>query len=216
MKFTIDKESLDKFKLEKAVEIAGIFSEGEIHEINHEIDRILLTKKIETDKREEIMKQGRDLWRNSGVLRKMLKWGTLAHITYDLTWEKPLRFGFDQLYVEAMNTFDKERASKFLVPSLVLQDTSSVSDIVAGILIVLKSGGEKLPAKPGSVLFFNPEYSLDLSQMALGDRFLLMGITTIRSLYVYRPEDPQNHYLKHLGYVYGDKLKDTLHPPLLR
>jgi hypothetical protein len=51
---------------------------------------------------------------------------------------------------------------------------------------------------------------------AKNSRFLLMGYGDSYSQYLHVPNDPQGHYLKSIGYVFGDHLNDSLHPLLLR
>lgn len=73
-------------------------------------------------------------------------------------------------------------------------------------------------SETGRVVFFDPQISIpfDSLKTKLADRYLLLAFSTVHAQYLYNDLDPQNHFLKKLGYVYGDKLKDSINPVLLR
>ena len=68
------------------------------------------------------------------------------------------------------------------------------------------------------MVFFTPETEIPFEALKtrLADRYLLLAFSSHRAQYLYNEKDPVNYYLKHRGYVYGDKLKESDHPIILR
>lgn len=206
MKFTLDRHSLETFNKGRLLEIEGLYSPERVGELNRLIDDLLHKEKLE--KREESMRFAHDLFRQSEALKKGLNLSALAQIAYELIAVKPLRLVYDQLLECAKNNFDKESPTAFFEGEKSLQERSSVSDLVLGARMALKGD------QPGNVVFFGPEIPLPLEFLKerLNDRYLLLAFSSLHAQYVFQAADPQNHFLKRLGYVYGDKLKDSLHP----
>lgn len=222
MKFTLDKASFEAFNKDKWVELEGFYTPERIQEINGVIDRLIAEKKLE--RKEDIMASSHDLFRKIDGYSRLLQLPWLADIVYELASEKPLRLAYDQLYQAGMSSFDQSRESEFFNGTKILSEVSSMNEIVLGVMIALKvSEGVSEEALPfsqeaGRIAVISPEIEIpfDMLKTRLADRYLLLVFSTKRAQYLYNPKDPQNHLLKHLGYVYGDKLKDTLHPIILR
>ncbi|MCB1113981.1 MAG: hypothetical protein KDK62_04425 [Chlamydiia bacterium] len=218
MKFTLDKASLEAFNQYGWVEIDGLFTPDQISSINNEIDRLIVEEKLE--KKEEIMAFGRNLFQKIEGFNKLLRIKSLAEIVYELSSVKPLRLAYDQLYQSAMSSFDQARVSQFLRGTSSLSELSSVNELILGIMIALKPSAEQLPfsGEAGRVVFFRPdqEIPLEVLKSRLADRYLLLAFSNHRALYLHNDKDPMNHYLKSKGYVYGDKLKESDHPLILR
>lgn len=218
MKFTLDKKSLETFNKDHLLEIEGFYSDDKLLILNKEIDKLLLDEKKEL--REEKMLFGRDLFRKSEVLKKALQLPLLGQIIYELISVKPLRLAFDQLLQASNNSFDVERASTFLNHPETLEKGTSINELVLGVMIPLNAKESMLPfsGEPGRVVFFGPEIPIpyDFLKNRLADRYLLMAFSTLHAQYLYNEKDPQNHYLKRLGYIYGDRLKDSIHPIVYR
>jgi hypothetical protein len=47
-------------------------------------------------------------------------------------------------------------------------------------------------------------------------RYLLIVFANRRAQYVLNANDPHAHALKHKGYVFGDRLREELHPIVIR
>ncbi|QLH36192.1 MAG: hypothetical protein HWD61_08680 [Parachlamydiaceae bacterium] len=45
---------------------------------------------------------------------------------------------------------------------------------------------------------------------------MLLAFADFRTVYILNENDPHTHTLKHLGYVFGDKLSDKLNPIVYR
>ena len=88
----------------------------------------------------------------------------------------------------------------------------------------LQLGFQPFPRKKGSALFFSPTLVWNKeaaermqSQMKTKkQKYLLIGYAGPRLIYVYQEKDPHTHLLKTLGYVFGDRLKETTHPAVGR
>lgn len=212
MKFTLSSSALETFNRDRQVEIEG-FYDADL--INAEIERLL--KGVNP---REAMVQGRDLFRKSETLHKALQLSALGKVIYELIAVRPLRFAADQLLVSAEHPIERKEVAAFLKKTGSLKERSCLSEVVLGAMIALKAKEERLPFSKtaGNVVFFDPDISVPVEWLAenLGDRYWLLTFTTLHAQYIYNDRDPQNHYLKHLGYVYGDKLKDTLSPVIFR
>jgi hypothetical protein len=55
-----------------------------------------------------------------------------------------------------------------------------------------------------------------LNKQAKTQKFLLFLYAEEDALYTLNPLDPHTHALKRMGYVFGDRLKETTHPHLIR
>lgn len=125
-----------------------------------------------------------DLSRKSSYLRSIVTKKFLARIFAELMGKKAVRFAFDQ-YLTAP-------------PKL----THSFQGYLGGTLVFLGPKG-------GDALFFTPQASLPPFETAL-----FISYTEPKTLYIYNPEDPHTHFLKTLGYSFGDCLKESTHPLL--
>jgi hypothetical protein len=63
---------------------------------------------------------------------------------------------------------------------------------------------------PGHLLFFRPDLILDWPHVA-SDLYLAL-FALPNAVYVHNPKDPSTHFLKQLGYNFGDVLKNETHP----
>lgn len=218
MKFTLDKSSLETFNKDRIIELEGFYSPEKIVDINREIDSLLAKEKVEL--REDAMKLGHNLFLQMPNYKRLFQLPLLAEIVYELISVKPLRLAYDQLLVAAADTFDQNSATSFLTPELTLEKRSSVNELVMGVMIALNAKEAMIPfsGEPGRVVFFSPETSIpfDFLKDRLADRYLLLAFSSAHAQYLYNDLDPQNHYLKKMGYVYGDKLKDSVSPIVFR
>lgn len=218
MKFTLDSSSLESFNKNRMVEIAGLYDDAALELMNHEIDRFLAKEEAQTQ--EKAMLCGHDLFRKLEKYKKTLQLHSLGQIAYELVAVKPLRLAFDQLLVAPNGIADEFLDTIFLKKEGSLKERSCVNELVMGALIALKAEEALLPfaAKAGHIVFFSPDITIpfDWLKKRKGDRYLLLAFSTKHAQYIFNEGDPQNHYLKRMGYVYGDKLKDSLNPIFYR
>lgn len=164
--------------------------------ILNESERVLLKGSIP---KETSFTKGRDLWRTSPAIKQIVFSKRLIDLVFSLTQKKPIRLGFDQ-YIPEKGDLKKVFGEE------LLQNRSSINPLKGLFLIDLNSGDGYfvLPSCP----LFNE---------SLEDHpYFLIGYGDQHSQYLYEERDPQLHFLKSLGYVFGDKLNDELHPILLR
>jgi hypothetical protein len=218
MKFALDRGSLESFNKNKWVELEGFYSPEKVIDINRAIDSLIAKHKWEH--REDIMAGSYNLFLEIPEWRRLLQVPLLAEIAYELASVKPLRLASDQLLQAATNTFDQGRATTFLNKTETLEERSSINELVLGVMIALKGGEENLPfaKEPGRVVFFSPQIPIPFDSLknSLSDRYLLLTFSTQHAQYLYNEKDPQNHKLKKWGYVYGDRLKDSVSPIVYR
>lgn len=71
---------------------------------------------------------------------------------------------------------------------------------------------------PGSITYFTPDYPIPypILKERQGCRYLLIVYVESTAQYLFEERDYNGHELKHLGYVFGDKLNDKLNPIVLR
>lgn len=162
----------------------------------------------------ELYRHGRDLWRSEESLKTLLvqKLFPLAAV---LGGKRSLRVACDQ-WIPADYTWNK---------SCALKDLFSVQGIVIGALIcdtecTLPVRGPlgllPLPSKPANILFFKSHILLDwpqLLQSSLTDMYLI-AYALPNAVYIQNTQDPATNDLKHLGYGFGDPLKNEFHPLL--
>lgn len=240
MKFALAKEHRDFFTKHGWIEFDGVLPLSLIDEMNKEIDRVLAERlkvvpgTLHKESSESQFLQGRDLWRMSPVLLKSFSFNQLGMIICDLFQKKSLRLAYDQLFPSKSFHPDHPQSQKiyenFLDQSLSLENVSAVQGIIAGVMIALDDtiaevspledidAIDPFPAKKGSALFFSGELPIHWKQLYLHSkqRFYLVVYTDPTSFYRFLSEDPHAHALKHVGYIFNDKLTDRLNPLVYR
>ncbi len=139
--------------------------------------------------------QGRDLSRTNPSIHKISHNKDLAAISADFLGKPTLRFAFDQTGF-----------SFFKNPFM---ESFSIQGLVGGVII----------KQDGSALFFHPElplHELLLTEPMVGFSSGLMIGYCQKPLYIHNPLDPYNALLKNIGYNFGDNLKESSHPTLIR
>lgn len=201
MRFTLNKHSLDLFTKEGRLNIESFFDSAKLIRINRLIDEKISNFEL----KDKVMQEGHNLVIENEGLQKALNLYNLAFLVYELGKVKPLRLAYDQFLFGGMSTLDQERKSLYLDNEKPLDTRLSISGSVVAVHINLKTG---------DLLFLNP--SQPLPKVELGDRAHLLVFTQTVSLYQRCEADPADSFLKKRGYAYGDKLKDSYHPLLLR
>ena len=179
-----------------------------------EFEDLLPSKKIDRLKEltlasippQKWIEKGHDLWRQNKEIEPITLHRGLAEIASNLCKKKPLRIAYDQLI----------RAPLTTVP-LTLIKASAMRKVICGCIIQLSSDtplseNPLIPKKQGNGIFFSPLCQLDFPQ---GCHLLLIVYTERSSQYVYEMDAPNLHFLKNLGYVFGDALRSDTHPLLL-
>lgn len=217
MKFAVSSDQKDYFRKNGLIPFNNLLNESELVKINQGIDEMLKAQKKKHLTSQEQFSVGRDLWRQNEEIKKIVLGRRLSHLAFELLQKKPLRLAFDQLLPEASSTvLEKERYFK---EDVTFQEISSISNLQGIFLLCIKTfGDETANIEAGSGYFFLPGTVFPFASFTPSKncRFLLVGYGDPYSQYLHVTNDPQVHYLKKLGYVFGDHLNDSLHPLLLR
>src|ERR1700722_45608 len=104
MKFSVAHEQKDFFDLQGAIEFEGLVNEGDLSRFRDSISEGLshqlnvTGKKIDLLKAEELYSAGRDVWRHSGELHKIISHRRFGEIASQLIDNQILRLGYDQYF----------------------------------------------------------------------------------------------------------------------
>lgn len=234
MKVAIAKEHRDFFKKNGWIEFENLFNKDQFTQLKAAIDQTLAERlNIPVDKlfaasSDSTFMQGRDLWRSNETLRKLICLPRLGEIVAELVEVKPVRLGYDQFLPSlAPNKLTSPSSyTQFLQTDADLQSLSSIKGLIAGVLIGLNESKYKesfegidiYPAAPGNMTIFNPETPFDFTALTCHPKqsYYLIAYTHASSYYLNQPNDPHNHALKKLGYIFNSKLNDKFHPLVYR
>lgn len=230
MKFAIENDQKRFFRKNRFLETEGLLSETELNELNLHIDKALIERlKIKEDKlhrqfSQDVLKEGRDLSRFDDYLKKTVLHQRFAEIASELIEFRPLRFGYDQLYINNKESGDWNPYKSLILEPSNLKDISSLQGVLCGALLCLKnkdeSNGESdiFSKKVGNITFFSAELPLNFNdlQATSEKRYLMIVYTQPTAIYYLQEKDPKTHHLKSLGYVFGDRLNDKLNPIVYR
>ncbi len=209
MKYTIDKESKRQFEVEGYVELEGVVSASQLDTLDEEI-----TKVLQSREGKEPYLAGRDLWRESPFLQKFFCHNRFSDIAKELLLTPLLHLGADQLLTQ-----DELFYQHHFPEPINLEQLTSIRDTEASFIIALDTHDElpePWPKMAGNVLFISKKTELNLAELPGSASFLLFTYVTPNSLYVQQESDPNTHYLKTCGYVYGDRLTSKGQPIALR
>lgn len=235
MKNAIAKEHRDFYKKNGWIEFENILTVDQLNLLNQSIDKVLSERmKVPEDKifavtSESAFQNGRDLWRASESLRKLVCLPKIGEIVSELIELKPLRLGYDQYLppISPNKILQSPSYNKFLEDQYDLENMSSIKGLVAGLIICLNSAKEEatvensldiFPNILGHLTIFNPQIPFNFASLSAHpfQRYYLMVYAQSSSYYYQQPNDPHTHNLKKYGYVYNDKLSDKLNPIVYR
>lgn len=234
MKLAIIKEHRDFFQKNGLIEFEDFLTEEQIQAFDQGINQALAQKTgLSAEKwrqlsSDQLFVQGRDLWRSDEGLRKLTCQPRLAQIVSELIEQKPLRLGYSQLLTVRQSEPSGKQptvSSQFFQQQASLNDVSCLSGVACGLLLCLSGAEEEeshasdiFPYKPGHAILFQPTLTVPWEQIYqhAGQRFYLITYTYLLAHYQLQPKDPHTHLLKHLGYVFNDKLSDRLNPVVFR
>lgn len=235
MKYTTLKEHREFFSKNGFIEFEAIFSGSEIDLWQASIN-VGLSSRLNTtsDKLFEylpnqIFGAGYDLWRSNFALKKLVSNRAVTEIAADLFEEKKIRLGFSFLLPSQGETPSlinvKNPYNKFLEKPRTLLQFSSLKEVLGGFILCVEGFCNEneehslfFPKSPGNGVFVKPGFSIPFPEMfrRKNQLFFFVGYVYPKTLYVHNEEDPHGHFLKTLGYVYGDQLLDKKHPLLIR
>lgn len=203
MKFSGNLQQRDYFNKNGFVSFEGLLNPHELDVLNQAID--------------QFFPKSRDLYRDSDAVKKIVFSSKLVHLAYEFLQKKPLRIAFDQVLSEKADPLKVK-----LTGNETFQDLCCIGGLEGLFLISLKNSSEPkegmFDLSPGNGILINPTVPYPFFSFApsIEHRFFLIGYGGVYSQYLYELRDPHCHYLKSLGYVFGDRLNDRDHPILLR
>lgn len=225
MKFAIDSEQRDYFRKMGFIPFADLLNKQELSLLNAGINEAL---KDGAEKRPGSNAYiGRDMWRKDDRIKNIVFSKRLIELAYAIVDKKPLRIAFDQYF--AVETKPKAPLMLSFSETASIQQQSCISHLQGLFLICIQNDVPRATAEQkedspfdalvqGSGIFLNPANPYPFAALAKTDmrRFLLIAYGDNYSQYLAQPADPQGHFLKSLGYVFGDRLNDRLHPIVYR
>lgn len=229
MKATLAKEHKDYFYTHQMLECEDLLTPEQMDGAAAAIDQILIKRLgVSSYSPEEAFVIGRDLWRDSIVVKKIVKHASFANIAIDLMQQKNLRIGYDQYFFSgAIPEFLNQNAYKnFLNHNSSLEDRTCIQGIVCGLMLCIKGdycsnaderktdNKDVFPTKAGQGIFFSSKLPFSFNSLTkrFGQHFLLITYALPNAVYIFQEKDPHLHALKKIGYSFGDKLSDKLHP----
>ncbi len=239
-KFALAREYHLHFENHQSIELEGIIPLEQILQLQLSVDQTLSLNIAEYGQRqfqrspEEIFLAGRDLWRRNNVIKRIVLDRELVEIASELMRKKFIRLGFDQLLlggslknIENKVSEESDSARSLLSSKeTTLEEVSCIQGAVCGLIICLNSLEKPVeplpnsffPVQAGHMTYFTAQANLNFSELAQreGQKFLLIVYAEKTTLYIPNQKDPNLHALKHLGYVFGDRVNDRLHPVLHR
>jgi hypothetical protein len=244
MKFAVAHEHRDFFRKHHRIEFEALLSSKQQQLLVENIPTVLSSRlgiapeKWDSIAPEKLFMVARDLWRANVSLKKVILQKFFAEIASELIEYKPLRIGYDQLYLSKPRfqaSSEKSFYTEFLNKRHSLNEGSSLQGIACGLMLCLShlfSESEEhqktnelllesprlFSPKSGSGVFFSPDIPIPFEELTAhpGAIYLLIVYTKAYTIYSLQPNDPHTHDFKHLGYGIGDKLSDKLNPVIYR
>lgn len=216
MRFKITGDHRKVLEKQKFIEFEDVFRSDEIEKVSAHIDKVLSSRTrrlIETESCEELFHSGRDLWRDDAVLKDFICNRSLAQLAAQLFHQSVLHIAFDQ----ALRT--TSRPGYPGAAPMLLQQKSCIQPLAGAVLIRLSEAAHPLallPKKRENAVLIDPHCLLPWEMFFQEPKssFLLIAYAPAKALYVSEKNDPNLHFLKKLGYGFGDHL-NNLHHPLL-
>ena len=163
MKFAIVGEHRDFFRKNGFIEFEGLITENQFKELHAEIQNTLALPS------EKAFLAGRDLWRNSAVVKKYLLHNSLASIAAELCEHKPIRIGYDQFFPKFNPTkIATNRYQSFLQKAHPLTEMSSLDGVACGLILFLSK------ESPGRGIFFRADMPIDFGKFLETSPFILI------------------------------------------
>jgi len=139
MNFSVIGEHRDFFRKHHWIECEGVLSASQQAVLSREMATVLAARlklPISKASANQLFASGHDLWRGAAPLKKIILQKGLAEIAAELLEEKPLRFGYDQLFPPlASVSMGADAYGAFLKQTLSLREISSIQGIVCGAML---------------------------------------------------------------------------------
>lgn len=241
IKFALAKEHRLYFEKNQMLEVEGVLTPLQIQQLKFAIERSVAQAAFLNESLKKLpaaakpFMAGRDLWRNDNLIKKIVFDRDLAKIAADLMGVRFLRLGYDQYFPNpaqgsglTLQNSSPSPYEEFLKVPATLEEISCIQGMECGLMICLGSNEQSadqpsplespFALKAGNIVYFSAQKVIDFSQLLnrSGQDFLMIGYAAKTALYFTNESDPHFHALKPLGYVFGDRLNDQIHPVVYR
>ena len=219
MRVVVAGEQISFFERFGYLELESFFTEKETAHLASAVEEEMERRKKKSPSAlldDPSLLYGYDLAVSCEKIRKELFSLRLAKAAFSLVRKKPLRYAFDTFW----------KIPEFSISSS-LEDISSVTPLLISAVIALESQRDEVaavsvpfeyrsfPQHKGSVAFIASKTVITTSSSFPG-RYLVIAYSAGQLMYRLQSQDPNTHFLKRYGYVFGDTLKETTHPVLFR
>jgi hypothetical protein len=218
MRFKVTGDHRKVLEKQKFIEFEDVFSSDQIEEAAQHVDKVLgkrTRQLIDTQSCQELFHIGRDLWRDDPVLENFICNRGIAQLAAQLFQQKTLHLAFDQ----ALRTTVRPGFPN--ATPATLQNRSCVQPLAGAVLIRLSGEAHPLsmlPKKRENAVLIAPNLILpwEIFFQEPQSSYLLIAYAPAKALYICEKNDPNLHFLKKLGYVFGDNLNTSHHPLLYK
>lgn len=239
MKFGLAKEHLDFFYKHHYIEFENLLSKKDAAILKQEVTNTLAKRlntqeeKLKHHSLESLYLSGFDTWRDSTAIKRILFRSYLAEVAANLVKKKPLRIGFDQVFYSPSTEYSMLDIPPCLEKPTSLSFSSCLQGVACGLLLHLTTSLSEerssvfkkdlqpvlpIPKKEGSGIFFSPDMPFSIESLTTTPKNIHVLIAYSLETTVYRHCDNHlhTHAYKKIGYVFGDRLKNSTHPLLYK
>ncbi len=223
MRFAVTTEHRDFLNKNHYIEFEEMLSCEAVAALRNSADSALSKKlrvpaqKLGQLPQEQLFQAGYDLWRDSPEVKKVTQKNSFATIAAELFEVLPLRYAFDQ-YI-----YTTQRGKPPFLDALPLGKTSCLHPLAGAVILMLNDlmaalSLFPLPLNAGSALYIAPSLPIPWEDLfAIPDlHLMIIGFGSKDTAFCPDTCDPNAVKLKKLGYVFNERLKEALHPTLLR
>ena len=243
MKFSLAKEQRDFFEKHGLLEIEGLISSSQLEVLNSCVLKFM-RKEAALERRtvasvdpKNYFLAGRDLWRENPEIKKIIFHKCFSEIASQLNFRAPFRLGSDQYLPQGFISNANESLNDgssfqgivfgYIIclksGCLEVSKVTEISEVLENFSLEGPVDSDEPPHSPfslipGNVVFIHPDFPVDYSllKQRAGCDYIFVTLIKDKSVYFYRKSDLQTHYLKKLGYVFGDRIKEETHPIIYR
>jgi hypothetical protein len=218
MRFKVTGDHRKVLEKQKFIEFEDVFTLDEIETASKHVDQVLgkrAKQLIDTQSCVELFHEGRDLWRDDAVLENFICNRGLAQLTAQLFQQTTLYLAFDQALRTTL------RPGYPGADTATLQEKSCIQPLVGAVLIRLSGESHPLsmlPKKRENAVLLGPNLIMpwEIFFQEPKSSYLMIAYAPAKALYVCEKKDPNLHFLKKLGYGFGDNLNTNFHPLLYK
>lgn len=201
MRFELDSKQRSFFASNHFIEFDEIIPQETVTCLKTEIDAHFTSKRLTS---KDFFLRGRNL-----LLPTALKLScdrNLARLMGDLLALHRLRLAYTQIF------YTSQWPEQIFGSLSTIEEISCFQDLAGGILIRLTPDDDPVdffPKTVGGALFFSRHCQIPWAYLTekMHQSFFLIAYGSLRTVYVFRQQDPHTHLLKAEGYSFGDVLK---------